>query len=214
MGKSVGRVWTTGPKVFANLLPMAAPLVVLALLATILPKDGLSPRTLGLMATFPLVGWLSVNFLGLAGNQAVRRTMETRLDRFRTRSLDARMFVGFAGPRYRSALDPHEEVGWLLVTEDSLELFGDATTVQLNRSDVIAVGRAWNAHSWLGLGGWVVLDAVIEGQAVRALIEPREARTHWGNRRIGRRLRQDLALWVVNGSIPSGLTRPVGSVEP
>lgn len=212
MGNSGGRVWTTGPKIVANILPLIGPLVVGAMLAMTFPKEGFTARTVGLMLAFPVVGWLSVNFLGLAGNRGVRRAMETRLDRFRPRSKIARMFVGFAGPRYRSALDPHEEIGWLLVSEEGLELVGDATTVQLSRSDVAAVGKLANAHSWLGLGGWVVVDAVVEGKAVRALLEPRQAGTHWGNARLGRQLRNEMAHWLASGEVPGVLTRPVGSV--
>lgn len=214
MARSGGRVWTVGPKIVANAMPLVAPLGVAVLLALTLPKEGLTPRTGALMLCFPVVGWLSVNFLGLAGNGGVRRTMEVRLDRTRPRSSTPRMFVGFAGPRYRSALDPHEEVGWLMVSEEGLELFGDGSNLHIARSDVVSVQAKANAHTWLGLGGWVVVDAIVEGNAVRALLEPRQARTHWGNASLAHRLRRELAHWAATGEIPPVLTRPAGSVEP
>jgi hypothetical protein len=203
-------VWSTARKVVANIVPLAALVPLAATLAVLWPTEGPGLRVVALCAAFPVVGWLAVGLLGMVGNGAVRREMERRLDRALPGCRDSRMFVGFAGPGHRSALDPHEEVGWLLVREDALELVGDRTRTLVPRCRVRAVRRAPNSHTWLGLGGWVAIEWEAEGSPALALVEPRESPTHFGNRPLGRDLASQLDEWSRTGRVPDCLARPPG----
>lgn len=215
MASSHRPLWTPGRKLASNLLPTAAMLPVGVALAAAWPREGLSPKVLLLAAAFPAVGWAAVGLLGLAGNGGLRREMERRLDRTIPGCRDPRMFVGFAGPGYRSALDPHEEVGWLLVRPDGLELFGDASRVWLRRDEVAAVGLAPNAHTWLGLGGWVAVEGESGGNPVKLLVEPRERATHFGNLALRKALAAQLAHWARTGELPEILQpAPGGRLGP
>jgi hypothetical protein len=197
-------VWTLGPKLAANAAPLAAPLALALALASWWPKEGLSPRVLAAATAFPVAGWASVNFLGLTGNRRIRRAMETRLDRDMPGCPHPRLFVGFARPGYRSALDPHEEVGWLLVHAEGLDLVGDQSRASVAREDVVTVRLGRNPHSWLGLGGWVV----IETKPGTWLVEPRERATHLGNRALMVELAAGLAAWAEGGPVPPVLRAP------
>lgn len=144
----------------------------------------------GIVAIGLLVGLFSLNRFGLFENAAMRTELRSKLGR----SVGG-MFVGFATPTYRSSLDPHEDIGFLDVREDELVFIGESRTVQLPRSSITRITRRSNPHSWVGLGGWVSVEGTLEGRPVRMLIEPRQAETLLGNKRIARTLRIELDAW-------------------
>lgn len=182
MAGKAGGVWTLWNRLAGNLAPLvlACPLFVLAVMRIL--KVGPDFGVFGLTLGFFIVGWLATNFLGLWGNGKMRRVMEAR---FRSEHPDddrPRFFVGFARPTFRGLLDPHEDVGFLVVGDDEVLFFGSENQVRMPWSVVSAVGTRRNIHSWLGLGGWICVEGVVGGQVVRLLVEPRERGTLIGNR--------------------------------
>ncbi|GMV88309.1 MAG: hypothetical protein AMXMBFR81_12400 [Chthonomonas sp.] len=132
------------------------------------------------------VGWLAVNALGLYGNQAMRTELSARVGL----SASGGDFVGFARPAYRSGLDPHEDVGFLVLGREGLRFAGDSLQVELPWAAVERVRLRPNIHSLLGLGGWVSIEGSLDGAPVRMLVEPRNHNTLWANSRERRALAQ------------------------
>jgi len=166
-----------------NLVPLAVALPFLvAGLAMVRPDDLARPVPLVLLALFPTVGWIALNALASRGDAAMRAVLERRLSRrFPAPVVAGPWFVGFARPSYVSALDPHEDLGFLFVTADAVVFVGETQRVELPRGSILRVGRRANPHTWLGLGGWVTLEGEVEGKPVRMMVEPRERRTLRGN---------------------------------
>lgn len=190
------RVWTLGRQLVGNIVPLliAGPFLFLGIKNY--PVTGLSGPTLIWLMAFPVVGWLATNLLGNSGSWGLKDRIEKELSRERRLEGLDKLFVGFARPGYSGLLDPHEDLGLLLVHADKLEFFGLTTRVELQRSDVRGVTFRSNPHSWLGLGRWVSVEGQSGGRQVRLLIEPREAKTLTGNRALGTRLHARLARWA------------------
>lgn len=151
---------------------------------------------------FFVAGWFGVNWLGLWGNGGLRRQMELRY-RASGEGEDGerRWFVGFARPGKAGALDPHEDVGFLVLRSAEAVFFGSERRVEVPRGVLRVVRRRWNPHSALGLGGWVSLEGETgvvggAGQAVRLLVEPRERGSLWGNRRLSGEMMRDIGVWL------------------
>lgn len=199
------RVWTTRIQVLGNLLPalFSVPFGILGV-ATFDASRGLAGWSLFGLAAFPIVGWLCLNVFGLYGNDAMRQALARRLDRRRTPARAERYFVGVARPSYRSLLDPHEDVGFLILHADRLEFFGDRLSIEVARSDLRLVGFRPNPHTWVGVGRWISLDGECEGTPIRLLVEPRERPLLVQNLFFGRRLRLRLADWLYEGADESG----------
>ncbi|MFN3683140.1 MAG: hypothetical protein ACK41F_04295 [Fimbriimonadaceae bacterium] len=178
-----------------NLLPVALaaiPLLIGIRLA-IRTGDTLGPA-LAWVAASPIVGWLAANLFGLVGNGALRREVAQRVPHPR-----AALFVGFASPGHWGLLDAHEDVGFLYWTEDRIVFAGERAQVVLPRSGVRRVGFRPNPHTWALLGGWVCVEAEVDGKRARLLIEPRERATLIGNARLSRRLIRELRSWASAG---------------
>ena len=101
-------------------------------------------------------------------------------------------FVGYAGPSFTGLLDAHEDVGFLDLGRDSLVFVGEGRKVEVPRREVERVTFRPNAHTWVGLGRWVVVKA----GAHTLLLEPRERPTMLGNAMISRRLRREIEAWA------------------
>lgn len=142
-----------------------------------------------------VAGWLAMNFLGLYQNGRMRRDMlrDYRSERGED-GLD-KLFVGMARPTYSSIVDPHEDVGFLILHGDRLEYWGEDLKVSLGRSQIKDVRFRPNAHSLVGLGGWISIEGISDGKPVRLLIEPREKSTLLGNIAFSRQLRKKLERW-------------------
>lgn len=165
-------------------------------LSRILKEKDLYSQGLWWMIGSVAAGWLAVNLLGLSGNRAMRRSVE-RLLIENEESLDQRrIFVGIATPSYRSMLDPHEDVGFLILKPEALHFIGDYRKLALSRHAIRKVSRAANIHSWLGLGGWIVIDAYVNDKPARMYIEPREKSTLLGNRLLLKPLHEELKEWA------------------
>ena len=192
-------IWTPSRKFLGNLMPLLVALPVVAIALWRIFKGG---ATYGEMivwiALFTALLWFGVNFLGLYQNESLKKAMRRRMDSsFHKNEVPADpVFVGFARPSYRSALDPHEDVGFLLLHEDRIEFFGDKDRVELPKKSLVRATLRANPHSWAFLGGWVSVEGIVEGTPVRMLFEPREKRTLLANKRLRKSLMLRIQNWL------------------
>jgi len=143
---------------------------------------------LAVFAISPIALWLAVNWLGLFENTAMRRALDRR-----TEDLPAtRWFVGAATPSFVGWIDPHEDVGFLWMDARNIGFTGERYRIEIPRHAVTQIRFRPNVHSMIGLGRWVSIEAVIDGRPAQLRIEPREANTLWGNRRLSRTIRDRL----------------------
>lgn len=176
-------LWSFSRKLAGNLVPLlfSAPLFVLSMID--MAHNGATAKAAWLGLGFLVVGWLGTNFLGLWGNGPMKRQFESRFRSMRPDETAERFFVGFARPTYKGLLDPHEDVGFLVLGEAEIEFWGDSIKIEMPWSVVKEVRRSPNIHTWLGLGGWICIEGEVAGKTVRMLCEVREEPTLWANRR-------------------------------
>lgn len=190
------RVWTSRRKWMGNLVPLALALPPAVVgVWMILSAEQVTTAGVLWIAGMPVVGWAAVNVFGLYDNAAMREQMQRRLMAAEEDLGDARWFVGFTRPGRSSVLDAHEDVGFLIERGDTLEFIGETHRVTLPRNAVTRVRFRPNPHTLLGLGRWVSVEGILEGQPVRLLVEPRERATMLGNRALGKTLRKHLEAW-------------------
>jgi hypothetical protein len=194
-----GKVWTNWRKVAGNLVPLllASPLLYWAMRA--LGASGPSVALILWLLAFLVAAWVFLALTGLFANGAMRREVGRRLHLARAFDKTERYFVGFARPVYKSALDPHEDVGFLLLHPDRLEFWGSEQRANVVRESVVGIRLRPNTHTLVGLGRWISVEAVVEGKAVRLLVEPREKATLVGNLLFSKRLLQRLRAWREEG---------------
>ena len=189
-------VLTSSHKLLGNLVPLAVMAAVALLGGLMVWRTHSSVVGWFLLLVSPMLGWLTVNMVGLWDNRRLRSEIEFRLKVLRPRSTAPKYFVGFARPSYRSALDPHEDVGFLIFHEDRLEFYGGDLHINIYHEDFREVRTRSNPHTWLGLGGWISIEGFVEGQKVRMLLEPREHFTLVGNRRWAKFIKMEISKWA------------------
>ncbi len=186
------KIWNLGRQLAGNFIPLALSLPLLALALQETVRFGPTARGGLLTLAFLAVGWLSVNLFGLVGNRSLRKKLDFLYrDRFGADPAP-RHFVGFARPGKFGLLDPHEDIGWLIYRNSSLDYWGEQFQFELPCPAISGVGLRRNFHSLLGLGGWIAIDAELGGKPIRLLVEPRERGTHWGNARLRKEWRKEL----------------------
>lgn len=191
------RIWTTSRKLMGNLLPflLAAPPAAYGIFWMVRHGEILG-RGLGYFAISPVIGWLAMNYLGLFQNGAMRKEMAVFLRGVRPKLAVQRYFVGMATPRYTSLLDPHEDLGFLILHSDKLEFFGDHLNLSIARKDIVGIGTRWNPHTLVGLGKWVTIDGRLHEHRIRLQIEMREKNTLFGNLLLTGKLERKLHRWL------------------
>jgi hypothetical protein len=191
-----GRVWTAGRKWMGNLIPLAfmLPLAITGVV-TMIQDQEITPLAIGFCVGALVVGWIAVDLFGFFGNATLKREIQKKVLPKAGRDASGGTFVGFARPSYSGLLDAHEDLGYLFLTDNSLEYVGEIHQVSIPRKDILAVRYRPNIHSALGLGRWVSVEAMHEKKPVRVLVEPREARTLLGNKRVGTELRKKIDAW-------------------
>ncbi|MBS1706856.1 MAG: hypothetical protein JST40_13395 [Armatimonadetes bacterium] len=172
---------------------MAAPIEILAILE-FRKYEYISTKCWVLAIAFPIVLWLLVNFLGLFQNQKMRRVLIRRLYNGRLPDDKEAFFVGVATPGFISTIDPHEDIGFLLLDAKTVEFCGEEIQRSYAQSDVGKIKKGINPHALIGLGGWIVL-ADKNGKPLLK-IEPRERRTLLGNKLFARHFRHRLERWL------------------
>lgn len=167
-----------------NLIPVAitAPFLVFAIQEIV--RVGVTGKAIILAFSFLIVGWLAVNFLGLIGNRSLRRVIEMRFKDQYGYDQTEKWFVGFSRPGKVGLLDPHEDLGFLILRDDVLEFFGEQHQIAVPWALIQSASKRPNIHTWLGLGGWVAIEAQDGDRAMRLQIEPRVRATHFGNNRL------------------------------
>ncbi len=178
-----------------NVLPLvvSSPLLIKALLE--FAKSGPSVSAILWAVLFPISAWISVALFGLVGNKKMKREIGRRMHVDRPFDQTEKYFVGIASPTFKSALDPHEDVGFLLVHSEVLEFFGGDRHFVLHKRDIVNLKFSPNTHTIIGLGRWIAIEAVVSEIAARLLIEPREKGTLIGNLFFSRRLIERLNEW-------------------
>ena len=193
-------VWTVRRKWLGNLIPALfwLPLTVIGIVLMVRSGEivGLG---LGVLIAATVVAWLAVNFFGLFENAKMKRQVRHILEAKGERPAQA-VFVGVATPKYSSAIDPHEDVGYLFFEPHMLAFRGESNTMEMYRNQVVKVRYRWNVHTLIGLGRWISVEGLSEGKPIRLLIEPREKATLLGNLLYSKKLRQRIKRWVAEGA--------------
>ena len=180
-----------------NFLPalFCLPLLGLGLL-TFKPARPLDAPAIWLFIAFPIVGWVTLNFFGFYQNGYMRRELLRRLGLFGSKDQAKQFFVGVARPKFRSSLDPHEDVGFLVLKPDRLEFIGESVQVTFEKKDIRRIRTRANPHTWVFLGRWISIEGEAAGTPVRLLIEPREKATLLGNLLYSEKLKDELTAWA------------------
>lgn len=188
-------IWTTRRRVMGNVLPslFSLPFGIFGV-ARVLQHGVADQLGIAGVVAFPIVGWWALNLLGLYQNSAIRAELGRRLNSERPPEPRDIFFVGVARAAYRNAWDPHEDVAFLIVHEDALELYGEKVLATLPRAKIDSIRTKPNPHSLLGLGGWIVVRGSFPEKEWR--IECREKPTLLGNRLLRSRLKRHLETWL------------------
>ncbi len=189
-------LWTTGKKILGNILPLiiSLPFAIVALI--LLAKDSQSSNGLAWAVMFPLAGWLSVNLLGLFGNSDLKKELGKRYFLDRLYDDSEKFFVGYARPGFKGLLDPHEDIAFLVLHPDRLEVFGSARVIQFSKESIKLIRYRMNPHSWLLLGRWISIEGEQGKQKLRLLIEPRDHSILLQNLRLSTKIKQRLETWL------------------
>lgn len=196
------KVWTARRRLLGNLLPLlpaiaAGTVVFLLTRGTNQDYDQILTSTTWALVAFCAAAWVGVALLGFIGNQAMRDALwKEYLRHSPTDPTSAqKWFVGYAGQEGTGLLDPHHDVGFLLLHRDEVEFFGDQERFRIPRPDVARLTFAPSVHSWVGLGRWVVVEVGTGKAKKRYRFEPRDRPTVIANLPLGRRLLTALRAW-------------------
>ncbi len=172
-----------------NLLPgiLSVPALVGGLILFRL-DDPFNSLPLLLMFGSSVVGWLLINCLGLYDNSTMRTELGRRLDRDLGAEPRRQIFIGYSKPKFRSILDPHENVGFLIIEPDKWILFGEQAKRIILTKDILEVSWRKNTHSSILLGGFLRLDYRDSTGIQTVNIESREKGTLLANRKVTRAL--------------------------
>ena len=88
----------------------------------------------------------------------MRRALGRRIGDGKGGAYPAAPFVGCATPTYAGWLDPHEDVGFLLMEGDRLVFHGDRLNLVMMKADIATVRYRPNVHTMVGLGRWVSVE--------------------------------------------------------
>lgn len=190
-------VWTLHRQVMGNLVPLIVAGPMMAVGLWIMYRTGkLNGPGLWLIAGAIVIGWVMLNILGLYENAAMKQQMTWRLANAQKDLPSRRFFVGVATPNFRGMLDPHEDVGFLLIYPDRIDFFGEKMRVSIRKSEIEGFGQRMNIHSTIALGGWVVVRAQRDGKPLELKIEMRERPHLRANRGLNRLLLKRLRRWL------------------
>ena len=195
-------VWTIQRRVLGNVVPALfwVPLASFGLLWMAYRAE-LTGLGLWFLFAASMVGWFSLNQFGLFQNSKMRRHLE-RLLKAKGEDFGGRVwFVGFASPRYSSLLDAHEDVGFLRLLPDRLRFRSETRVVELMRDQIVTVRFRMNVHSLVGLGRWVSVEAIADGQPIRLLLEVRDRATMLANLKRSRSFLDALKQWMSEPSV-------------
>lgn len=157
-----------------NLLPalLASPFLAVGL--WLIWKDAsIFGRGFAVLCGFPVALWIAVNFLGLYQNKRMRREMQQRLRAARPTVTSRRFFVGAATPKHTGYLDPHEDVGFLILHPERIDQDADghsldyssfgqmARVLSFPQRSTLDTAKAFNSPSVACAVGRLSLDVVL-----------------------------------------------------
>ena len=171
----------------SNLVPALVFVPVFAAGLFLFQQDKL-PQSVGFFITSIIVGVFAVNLLGLFQN----RRMHSELKPMIHGRTEPNWFVGVGKPGGVGALDPHQDIGFLLLTPASIEYVGETARYTIPYTDIVGVGFKMNAHTLLGLGRWVAIEGKHDGKAFMLMVEPRTHPTILQNKKEGARLAAEI----------------------
>lgn len=183
MTKRKEATWSTYRKLMSNLVPALVFVPVFAAGLFFFQQDRLW-QSVGFFIASIVIGIFAVNLLGLFQN----RRMHTELKPLIHGRAEPSWFVGTGKPGGFGALDPHQDLGFLLLTQSAIEYIGESARYTIPYSEVVGVGYKMNAHSLLGLGRWVAIEGKHDGKPFMLLVEPRTHPTILQNKKEGARL--------------------------
>ncbi|MDQ2985690.1 MAG: hypothetical protein M3R13_03075 [Armatimonadota bacterium] len=187
MTKTKQRTWSTYRKLMSNLVPALVFVPVFATGIMLFQKD-LREASVVCFAASVVIGMFSVNLLGLFQN----RRMQAELKPLIHGRPEPHWFVGIGKAGALGALDPHDDLGFLLLTKDALEYVGESARYRIPYVDILSVSYKMNAHSLLGLGRWIAIEGRHDGKPFRMLLEPRNFPTILRNKKEATRIVSEL----------------------
>jgi len=196
VGPILTKVWTSRRKWLGNLVPMffwLAPTAVGVYL--VIQSTKMIGPGLWLVIGGQVVGWIALNLFGLFENGRIKRDSMRNLTLRRPPAPGPVIFVGCSSTRHHSLLDAHEDVGFLSFGPEELEFIGDDKRMRITREQIVKVHFSPNVHTIVGLGRWIVVEAMINGLPARLLLEPRERNTLLGNLLISKWLKGVIVDW-------------------
>ena len=107
------------------------------------------------------------------------------------------LFVGMTRPGFRSLMDPHEDIALLIFSPTELEVYGEKAQFRIPRASITGVKLKPNTHSWIGLGGWIVIEC---GEQT-FFVESRQSDVLVDNKLKRKRLAAQVEKWRVTGEI-------------
>jgi hypothetical protein len=167
------KAWTTSLRLMGNLLPLLLAIPWLYLSYQELGEFGLSGKAWRYLGLFVFSGIVGTSLFGMLGNNLLKDRVGMLLHRDRPFDKAERWFVGFAKPSFKGLLDPHQDVGYLILHEDSLEFFGETERIMVKKDQITRIRTAMNIHTWLGLGAWLMIEGTAGHSRFQMRIEPR-----------------------------------------
>jgi hypothetical protein len=197
------RRWTLFRQLIGSLVPLifVAPPIGLGVQEVV--AHGPSLKVLMWVGVTIVVGWFAVCLFGQVGSGGVRKAMAIRLQNERPGDPFPKWFVGFARPTHKSLIDHHEDLGWLILEDELLVVLGSIRRFEIPRRMVTGIKREPNAHSILGLGGWIKIEGEVGGEKIGLRLEPRIKPTLLGNR---------MKIGPIQREIKSWLQQPEGTL--
>jgi len=187
MAKQKESTWSTYRKLMSNLVPAMIFVPVFAAGLFLFQQDKLA-QSVGFFVASIVIGIFAVNLLGLFQN----RRMHAELKPLIHGRPEPNWFVGVGKPGGVGALDPHQDIGFLLLSHSGVEYVGESARYTIPYAEIIGVGYKVNAHSLLGLGRWVAIEGKHDGKPFMLLVEPRTHPTILQNKKEGARLAAEI----------------------
>jgi hypothetical protein len=190
-------VWTLRRQVLGNIVPLliSGPMIGFGLW-WMYRSGRIFSVGLILVAAAILIGWIMLNYLGLHENAQMKQQMAWRLSSALKDLPSRRYFVGMATPNFVGWIDPHEDVGYLLIFRDRIDYHGEKIRASFRRSEIRGFESRMNVHSLIFLGGWVVVRAERDGKPIELRVEMREKHSLRANRGMNKLLLSRLRKWL------------------
>lgn len=187
--------WNLMRKTVGNVVPLALAFPLALVVGQHVAMGEITMTTVYYGIGFLVALWLATALLGNIGHAGIRKSLAAAMNARAPFDKSRRIFVGFSTAKYKNILDAHEDVGYLVLRPEALEFFGTHHNPTISKSRVTSISFKRNAHTLVGFGGWIVIQADFAGKKAPIYIEPREKATLFGNARYRKRLKIELEQW-------------------